>query len=227
MQKLENIPVEFDIDAMLEHVHLERESREAAEFGELLGHAMEIVNPKVLYTVSYIENRNEDSLQFGGEEFTSRVLAVNLEQVERVFPYIATCGSELDSIDTDYDMLKQYWLDEIKAKALLAAIHHLYNHIDERHRPGRLSTMNPGSSAEDVWPIEQQRPLFSIFGDVEALIGVRLTDSCLMTPNKTISGILFPAETSFESCQLCPREVCKGRRAPYDEALARKYADNT
>lgn len=225
MQKLKNIPVDYDLDAMLEHLRLEKGSRHAAEFEELLQQAKEIVNPKALYTLSYIENRDGDSVQFGGAAFSSRVLSLNLEQVERVFPYIATCGSELDSIDTEYDMLKQFWLDEIKAKALLAAIQYLYTHIDEHHKPGNLSTMNPGSSAADVWPIEQQRELFSIFGDVEAQIGVRLTDSCLMVPNKTVSGIFFPTETSFESCQLCPREVCKGRRAPYNPELTRKYEE--
>lgn len=223
MQKLENIPVEFDFEAMLGHLHLEKGSKESAEFGELLEQAKEIVNPKALYTIAYIEKREQASVQINGITFTSRVLTVNLEQVERVFPYIATCGSELDTINTDYDMLKQYWLDEIKAKALIAAVHSLYDHIDEHYRPGKLSTMNPGSSAADVWPIEQQKQLFSIFGDSEALVSVRLTDSYLMIPNKTISGIFFPAETSFESCQLCPRETCKGRRAPYDPKLSGKY----
>jgi len=206
VQKLEKIPVEFDLGAMLDHLHLEKGSREASEFRELLEQAREEANPKAIYTVSYIEDREGDSVRLDSATFTSRVLRVNLEEVQRVFPHIATCGTELDTIDTESDMLKQYWLDEIKAKALLAAIHHTYTCIDGHHKPGRMSTMNPGSSAADVWPIEQQRELFSIFGDVEDLIGVRLTDSYLMeVPNKTVSGIFFPTETSFQSCQLCPR----------------------
>jgi len=40
-----------------------------------------------------------------------------------------------------------------------------------------------------------------------------------MVPVKSVSGILFPTEESFASCQLCPREVCPGRRAPYDPDL--------
>jgi hypothetical protein len=51
------------------------------------------------------------------------------------------------------------------------------------------------------------------------MVGVRLTDSCLMMPTKSVSGIRFPTETSFESCQLCPRDDCPGRRAPYDSGL--------
>ncbi len=225
MTKLENIPIEFDLVPMLGSLHLEAGSKESAEFEELLEQARAVVNPKVLYVTSCVEKSGPASVQVDGVTFSSRVLTVNLECAERVFPYIATCGRELDTIDTDYDMLKQYWLDEIKAKALIVAVQELYRHIDEHYDPGKLSTMNPGSSSADVWPIEQQKELFSIFGDAEALIGVRLTDSCLMIPNKTISGILFPATNNFESCQLCQKETCKGRRAPYDPELVRKYAE--
>jgi hypothetical protein len=79
--------------------------------------------------------------------------------------------------------------------------------------------MSPGSGDANVWPITQQRELFSLFSNVEALVGVRLTDSFLMLPNKTVSGIRFQTETDFESCELCHRESCVGRRAPFNREL--------
>jgi hypothetical protein len=82
--------------------------------------------------------------------------------------------------------------------------------------------MDPGS-LED-WPITEQPKLFSIFGDTERLVGVRLTNSMLMIPRKSISGIFFPSEEGFTSCQLCDRDTCPGRRAPYDEVLATKFS---
>jgi hypothetical protein len=81
--------------------------------------------------------------------------------------------------------------------------------------------MDPGS-LED-WPITEQPKLFSIFGDTERLIGVRLTDRLLMVPRKSISGIFFPSEEGFSSCQLCEREKCPSRRTPFDPTLAAKY----
>jgi hypothetical protein len=81
--------------------------------------------------------------------------------------------------------------------------------------------MSPGSLPN--WPITEQKPLFSLIGKTEELVGVRLTDSMLMLPRKSISGIVFPTEVTFSSCQLCPRERCEGRKAPYDEALKEKY----
>ena len=86
-----------------------------------------------------------------------------------------------------------------------------------------MSRMAPGSGAADVWPITQQKELFSIFGNVEDLIGVKLTDKYLMIPIKSVSGIFFQTETTFVTCQLCPREACIRRRAPYDPELVKKY----
>jgi hypothetical protein len=53
-----------------------------------------------------------------------------------------------------------------------------------------------------------------------------LTESLLMVPVKSVSGIVFANEEEFASCQLCPREDCPGRKAPYDPGLyERKYRD--
>jgi len=79
--------------------------------------------------------------------------------------------------------------------------------------------MSPGSGDVDVWPIEQQRELFALFGGGAKDIGVELTDSYLMIPNKTVSGIRFPAGTDFRTCQVCRREICESRSAPFDREL--------
>ena len=82
--------------------------------------------------------------------------------------------------------------------------------------------MSPGSLAD--WPINEQKPLFELLGDVEKLVGVNLTDSFLMSPIKTVSGFRFSKESDYVSCQLCPREKCPGRKAPYEPNLyATKY----
>ena len=101
--------------------------------------------------------------------------------------------------------------------ALAAALDQLHTHLEEKYHLGRVKAMNPGS-LED-WPIGQQKELFRILGDVKSAIGVELTDSCLMLPMKSASGILFQTESNFESCQLCPRKNCPNRRARYKEHL--------
>jgi predicted transcriptional regulator len=79
--------------------------------------------------------------------------------------------------------------------------------------------MRPGSGDVTVWPIEQQQGLFSLLDDVEGAIGVKLMESCLMVPNKTTSGILFTTEEDFRSCEVCHREDCPSRHAPFNKTL--------
>lgn len=218
---LDHIPFRIELEALAEKLRVPEGSDFAAQLKSLAGQATALARPKAVYRVSYVESRGEDFVVVGGHKLTSRVLRVNLENVYRVFPFVATCGTELgewaDSFD---DLLLRYWAETINEMALRAAVQSLARHISGHFRPGPVSTMNPGSLAD--WPMEQQRALFNLLGDVQNSVGVRLTDSFLMIPIKSISGVKFPTETGFENCMLCPREKCSGRRAPYDRALHEK-----
>lgn len=220
---LDHIPFQADKAALYERLHVDADSEQAEELGALIDHAQAIARPKGLYRIAYITAKDDVSVEIEGVRFSSRVLRVNLDAVQRVFPYVATCGVELDTWShTLGDVLHAYWVEAIKLAAVGAAIKALNEHMDNRYRPGHTSAMNPGSLLD--WPLREQRPLFKLLGDPRALIGVELTPSMLMVPNKSVSGIRFATEADFASCQLCPREDCPGRRAPYDPALYdRKY----
>ena len=77
-----------------------------------------------------------------------------------------------------------------------------------------VSSMAPGS-LEDDWPITQQKALFQLLGEPAAEIGIELTDSCLMIPQKSGSGFYFSADQHFENCMLCSRLNCPNRRAKF------------
>jgi hypothetical protein len=162
-------------------------------------------------------------VKVNGVFLSSRVLRVNLDKAHRVFPFVATCGGELEDWSQGItDILEKYWADAIKETAVRQAVRCLNEFLLEHFQPGKLSRMNPGSLPD--WPLSEQRPLFSILGEGPRDIGVHLTDHCLMLPIKSVSGIWFPTTESFESCKLCPRDKCPGRRAAYDRELYdRKY----
>jgi len=224
MEVLDNIPVALDQPAVLRQLRLRKRSMSVEKtVQELLELVRPIARPKAVYEVAYVDSKSEDSVRIGGVEFTSRVLSINLDKVERAFPYVATCGTELDQIGVpSSDLLRYYCLDAMKVMILRTTRSYLKDYLTQTYALGQISAMSPGR-LED-WPLTQQEPLFSILGDVEKLIGVRLTDAFLMLPLKSLSGIYFPTEVTFESCQLCPRAVCSGRRAPYDPCLVDKYA---
>lgn len=220
METLTGIPFNVDAVALMKQARVEAGSDDAEEFAALVRLAVRAGRPKAAFAVSFIEARAGDTVRIGGILFASRTLSRNLESVERVFPLIATCGREMDeAFPAKGDMVKEFWWDLIKTHALGAAHKHLDDHLRRKFRLGKTVTMRPGSGDAAVWPIEQQRELFSLLGDVEAGIGVRLTDSFLMLPNKTTSGIMFPSAKDFRTCEVCHREACPSRQAPFNKEL--------
>lgn len=220
---LDDISFDPDFKGLLQKLHVKPGHPMAADAERLLNEACEVARPKAMVGLAAVEEKGEDWVVIEGVRLESRVLRVNLDQAHRVFAYVATCGMEMQRWgDGLSDMLHSYWADEIKAMALSAAVRTLTAHLVACYRPGRTATMAPGSLTD--WPIQQQKPLFQILGNPTTAVGVELTDSYLMIPNKSVSGLRFPTEEPFESCLLCPRDACPGRRAPYDPDLyERKY----
>lgn len=215
---LTDIPFKLDIPALLKKLRIDGHPEYEGRAARLAEEAVPLARPKAMYTVSYIDAKGEDTVVVDGVTLTSRVLRVNLEHVHRVFPFVVTCGMELAEWSKPItDMLERFWADEIMEAALRSAFDALGEHLANTHDLGHTASMNPGSLKD--WPLEQQPLLFKLLGDVPERVGVRLTESLIMVPVKSVSGLRFPTESSFENCQLCPRDRCPGRRAPYDPNL--------
>jgi hypothetical protein len=215
---LDQVRFAADMPSLVTKLRIKDGSKHLDSFQALAAEAVEIGRPRAMYREAYVESKEDGAVVVDGVRFQSRVMRVNLEQAYRVFPYVATCGVELAAwYRAQDDLLQQFWAETIAEVALRQALTALRAHLKEQYRPKNLSAMAPGS-LED-WPLQEQKPLFALLGDPEGAVGVRLTESMLMVPTKSVSGIFFPSEASFESCQLCPRAKCPGRRAPYDEGL--------
>ena len=217
---LDEIPPRVEFEGLASRLRLKDESRVRAK--NLLEEVWPLVVAKAVYRACYVEHRSDGGVTIGGVHWKSKVLHKRLEQVGRVFTYVVTLGSGLEEMaQASADALEKYYLDEIGNAAVVKARDFLREHLQSRYRIEALSTLGPGQLGD--WPLEAQRPLFSLLGDVQRAVGVRLTDSLLMRPAKSLSGIFFPTETTFFACQLCPREKCPSRRAKYNEELAEEY----
>jgi hypothetical protein len=218
MEKLEQISLRLDIAEVKDKI----QGGDWGQIQTLLEVAKPLISAKAIYKVCYIEQKLDDTVIIDGIRLRSRILRRHLEKVGRVFPYVITIGTRLEQkADASKDLLEKYYLDKIGNIALSEVRNRLEEHLCSRFALDGLSYMSPGS-LED-WPIEEQRPLFSILQGAEVSIGVKLTESLFMIPKKSVSGIYFPTEVTFHSCQLCPRQNCEGRRARYNEALAKEY----
>lgn len=135
MEVLSSIPVELNLETVLSKLRIRNMNREVEnDIQELLDQSRSVVKPKALHEVSSVSNRDGDSLEIGGIRFTSRVLRMNLDKVETVFPYVVTCGREMDTIEIQHhDITKYYFLDQIKEMVLRLALNHLHDHLKENH----------------------------------------------------------------------------------------------
>jgi len=222
MDTFDHIPTLLEPVAVAQRLRLTPARAASVNIDELRALAGSLIRLRAVTTVAYVGSKGEDTVEVEGVTFRSRILRRNLDQTQKVFPFIVTAGSDLEAAaSASGDLLKQYYLEEMANMALEAGAAWLAERLKTRWGLPGLASMDPGS-LED-WPITEQPKLFSIFGDTERLVGVRLTDSLLMVPRKSISGILFPSEEGFSSCQLCDRASCPSRRAAYDESLAAKF----
>ncbi|MCX5877735.1 MAG: vitamin B12 dependent methionine synthase [Deltaproteobacteria bacterium] len=220
MEILNPIAVQVDLGAIKKSAHVPE--GEEHRLQSLISAAHSVMTAKAVYKVSYIDAKAEDSVIIGGVLFKSKVLRKHLDKVERVFPYVVTIGKGVEDLEkTSGDALEKYYLDLIGNAAVVKARDHLKSRLSNRYGLGGLSYLGPGQLKD--WPLEEQKPLFSLLGDVERAVGVTLSDSLLMIPRKSLSGIYFPTEIPFMACQLCPKESCPSRKARYDERLASEY----
>jgi len=218
-----NLPVKLDLASVIKTLRLRNTNNRLKEAArELTDIALAAARPRAIYQVAHVRSADGANVDIDGVRFTSRVLSKNFTNQNTVFPFIATAGRELDELPVPSgDMWRQLCLDVIKTLVLVTGIEYLSDYLKEKYSFTHLAHMNPGE-IED-WPITQQKPLFDLFGGAEKQIEVSLSESGVMKPVKSRSGILFPNDTGFVSCRLCTQFECPGRRAKYDPELVKEY----
>lgn len=218
---LSDIPIHIDVPMVLKSVkssgaHKGIETR----FRELIEVVLPIVRPKVVYKEAQVTLADGKRLEVDGIEFVHHVPSLSFSLGERVFPYVATCGLEVEAIRYPGDVMRDYCLNILETVILMqAAGKYFENYLKQTYGLQDLSRIGPG---EAMGSTSQQKKLFSMLGDVEGAIGVKLSAHNMMVPEKSASGIYFETAVKIESCQLCPNK-CGARRAPYDPELFKTF----
>ncbi|MCK5811814.1 MAG: vitamin B12 dependent methionine synthase [Clostridiales bacterium] len=198
-----------------------RDQEDIDRINELCEQAIDVAVPKTIFAIGYINDSNNEQVTINEITFNSKLMSKNFDKLHRVFPFMATCGREVfDWANKIDDVFERYWADYIMEAILRSAIRELYDVIKNEFGLEKLSSMNPGSL--EGWPIEQQEHLFSLFNKGKEPLGISLTDTFLMIPQKSISGILFPSDSNYVNCQLCERVNCQSRRVPFNIEIKKK-----
>jgi hypothetical protein len=138
--------------------------------------------------------------------------------------YVATLGAPLaDRIQEMFatnDLGRGWMLDAVASSGADRLSTLLSSRFEEEvgrsgHPAPRVLPYSPGYCG---WTVRGQRNLFARLGPEE--IGVTLNDSCLMTPIKSVSGVLVagPGEIhrfrpAFDFCDECKTRACGARMA--------------
>lgn len=216
--KVVNIPCTVDRNSLFNKLQISHNEKIKAKIEKLIVRALEIGKPKIAYRLSVIDSKDGDFVMVEGQRFSSRVLRVNLEGTSKVVPFVLTCGTEIEEWANSHNtMFEKLCIDRIMEAVLRSAGHRIFPQIDKELNINYAAYMNPGSLP--YWPFSEQKPLFRLLGNLEELIGVKLHDSFVMSPKKTVSGFRFTNKDGYVDCQLCLKEACPDREAPYETYL--------
>lgn len=161
----------------------------------------------------------EKTLDVCGRIFqVGRIITAQLRGSEAYAFFVATSGVEFErlqrELEKEGDMLKVFIADSmgsvIAEKTADIMERWLQVYINSRGWK-HTNRFSPGYCG---WHVSQQQLLFPLFGEKEPC-GVQLTDSSLMIPIKSVSGVigLGPKVRKLEyTCGLCDYSKCYKRR---------------
>lgn len=222
--KCNDTTIVVELSEVLAHLNIDAEKKsflaEAEKAYHLacsLAHASEII-----YQKCPVRRASAPLVLIGDVEFHNNALFYNLADTGECFVYVITLGKEFSArLGDTSDYLVTYYLDKIGNLFLRKLREKLAAQITRKHSVDRFSRMSPGST--DLWPLHDNRKIFAVLGDEVDEIGVSLTESAVMNPVKTISGILFHKEERFFDCFLCQLTGCQSRQAKYNPEIDQFY----
>jgi hypothetical protein len=138
---------------------------------------------------------------------------------ECVAAFIATAGPEVERLANELtqqgDNLAATIVNAVGAERAEAAETLIIERLRDQAQKCAFAPTLPYSPGYCGMALTEQRTLFSLFGDYD--VGVALTESCLMRPLKSISGLigLGPAEriaALSSPCDRCELYNCAMRR---------------
>lgn len=215
------IPFLFDREEFDKRIRIELYEGMEEEIDALIGRSVPLIEPVALYRELGVGRGETGGFQIEDQIFDDQVTAGHFEGLDRIFPYVATCGPGLeDMLNSGVDMLEIFWIDALKQMAMDRAFDALRGEVKSKYAIEHLYSLNPGSdTCREGWDIQNLSKIFKLMPNAESLANVQLTDSLLMLPNKTVAGFLFKSHKDFVTCLDCDNINCSNRRMIHDGAI--------
>ena len=180
--------------------------------------AEKIAQPRICYEIIDGEKMDKTHIRIGDVEFLcGSIIAGYLDGVERFVVFVTTAGAEYDAyiheLKASGDLVSEYIADALGSVIAEAAVTGIGRQIEQMATCTGETASYPYSPGYCGWHIREQSKLFSLLPDTPC--GVRLTESSLMLPIKSISGIYglgIGIRKQGYACDICGLKTCYKRK---------------
>ncbi|HUI29406.1 MAG TPA: vitamin B12 dependent-methionine synthase activation domain-containing protein [Candidatus Acidoferrales bacterium] len=171
-------------------------------------------------------DRVSHSLMLSSYSFNvKKVVFQQLKKAENIALFACTAGNEIIEKSRDLmkggELLKGYVYDVFGSLVVEEAMDHIQNALRNKMLEEKLKITNRYSPGYCGWDVSEQKKLFSMLP--KKFCGIELTDSCLMRPIKSVSGIIgIGKSVKFNeyTCNLCDEADCLYRNLRHKTALS-------
>ncbi|MGD0591220.1 MAG: vitamin B12 dependent-methionine synthase activation domain-containing protein [Bacteroidota bacterium] len=181
-----------------------------------------------LLDIKKSEERN-DGLFVGSKFFKlQKIVASQLRKSEKAALFICTIGSAMETwakkLSAEGDAALSYLVDTVASVTEEQTTDVLHDHIEKQMQMQGLKITNRYSPGYCDWSVSEQHLLFSFFP--VNFCGITLTESALMVPIKSVSGIIGVGKTVKRvgyTCDLCGMKDCTYRAKRIAKAERANY----
>jgi hypothetical protein len=216
-------------DLKLDIAHIEKvigykegESQEtiSALIHEMLIEVEEISRIKAEYRIYNCIKFNEagKSVEINNVQFQiNKIIYRQIKKASSIAIFLCTAGAETGirsrKAMRDGDLLTGYIIDVIGSEIVEAAADLMQAKLQEEMNASGLKITNRFSPGYCGWNVDEQQKLFRLMPD--NFCGIRLNDSSLMDPEKSVSGFIgigTDVKKLPYTCHLCDMKDCIYRR---------------
>ncbi|MDZ7315019.1 MAG: 5-methyltetrahydrofolate--homocysteine methyltransferase [candidate division KSB1 bacterium] len=146
-----------------------------------------------------------------------RIIGAQLRRSTSVAVFICTIGPEMERLAAEKmrcgDYLAGYAVDLVASEAVETAMDKIQAYLEAEQKSLGLNITNRYSPGYCGWKVDEQHKLFSLLP--KGFCGISLNDSALMTPIKSVSGIIGIGKEVKRldyACRFCDMKDCIYRR---------------
>jgi len=183
---------------------------------ELLEQGADICNIRGGYVLvdEITVDRQSKTVASHGQLFgTRQIVTHQLKNSERVAWFVCTAGEKISrytrQLMDEGDLMKGYVVDVLANVVVEAAMDKIQSNLEAEMAKIGLNITNRYSPGYCNWDIAEQKKLFTVFP--ENYLDITLSESCLMIPVKSVSGIIgIGKKVKFNNytCHLCSDKNC-------------------